>query len=58
MLAATDWGEYGVFPAKYERLRCSDTTAKSWGLKVLLGSLFYWKNGILQGSKRIDLSLL
>ena len=26
MLADTDWGEYGVFPAKYETLMCSDTT--------------------------------
>ena len=41
MLAATDLGEYGVFPAKYETLRCSsDTTAKS---KVLLGSHFIGK---------------
>ena len=43
MLAATDWGRYGVFAAKYETLRCSDTTAKSSELKVLLGSHFIGK---------------
>ena len=43
MLAARDWGEYRVFPAKYETLRWSDTMVKSSELKVLLGSHFIGK---------------
>ena len=43
MLAAMDWGKYGVFTAKYKPSKSSDTTVKRYRLKVLLGSHFMEK---------------